>query len=138
MTLERQAQLLCRVNAVINWTLSPRGIVDPVGMAMAFGGVAPNYPFVIRLWSGFVFMFGCMFWETGRNVRLKSALFKYNWIEKSITGLAVTLGYFAGEAPSRLMLMIVMTNWLWIPAIVFYDFSLRRAVRNEAAQPLAA
>jgi hypothetical protein len=138
MTLERQAQLLCRINAVINWALSPRGIVDPVGMAIAFGGEPPNYPFVIRLWSAFVFMFGCMFWETSRNVRSKSVLIKYNWIEKSITGLAVTLGYFEGEAPSRLMLLIVLTNWLWIPAIIFYDVSLRRAIRNAAAQPLAA
>jgi hypothetical protein len=134
MTLERQAQLLCRINAIINWTVSPRGILNPVGMATAFGGGAPNYPFVIRLWSAFIFMFGCMFWETSRNVRAKSALFKYNWIEKSITGLAVTLGYFAGEAPPRLMFLIVLTNWLWIPAIIFYDLAVRRAVRNAAGE----
>jgi hypothetical protein len=138
MTLERRARLLCRINAVINWTLSVRGIVDPVGMAIAFGGAPPNYPFVIRLWSAFVFMFGCMFWETSRNVRSKFALFKYNWIEKSITGLAVTLGYLAGEAPSRLMLLIVLTNWLWIPAIIFYDVSLSRRVGESATQPLVA
>jgi hypothetical protein len=131
VTVERQAQLLCRINAIINWTLAPRGIVSPAAMAAAFGGMPPNYPFVIRLWSAFVFMFGCMFWETGRDVRAKAALLKYNWIEKSITALAVTLGYVAGEAPPRLMLLIVLTNWLWIPAIVYYDFALRRTIRAE-------
>ncbi|MFQ5652406.1 MAG: pyridoxamine 5'-phosphate oxidase family protein [bacterium] len=34
-----------------------RGILAPVGMAAAFG-IFPDHPFVFRLWSGFVFMFG--------------------------------------------------------------------------------
>jgi hypothetical protein len=37
-----------------------RGIVDPLGMASAFGATPPNYPSLIRLWQGLVLMFGCM------------------------------------------------------------------------------
>ncbi len=132
MTIDKQAQWLCRANAIINWTLSIRGILAPVGMAATFG-IFPDYPFVFRLWSGFVFMFGCMFWETGRDVRAKSILFKYNWIEKSVTALAVTIGYFMGDVPVRLMLLIILTNWLWIPAVIYYDFAVRRLIRNIGA-----
>jgi len=59
MTIERQARILFVINAVTNWVISARGIIDPVGMA-------------------FVFMFGCMFWETSRDVVGKRALIKYN------------------------------------------------------------
>ena len=125
MTLERKITWLFGANAVINWTLSVRGIVDPVGMAAMFGAAPPNYPFVIRLWQGFVFMFGCMFWEVSRDPRRKAALAKYNWIEKTITALAVTAGYVVGEVPTRLMMLIVLTNWAWIPFILYYDIALR-------------
>jgi hypothetical protein len=116
VTIEKQASVLFAANAIINWIVSVRGIFDPVGMAAAFHGSPPNYPFMIRLWSAFIFMFGCMFWETSRDIRGKAALMKYNWIEKTLTAGAVTLGYFQGEAPARLMILIVLTNWLWIPS----------------------
>jgi hypothetical protein len=128
VSIEKQAQILFAANAVINWVLSVRGIVDPIGMTTAFGGPAPNYPFTIRLWSAFVFMFGCMFWETSRDIRGKAALMKYNWIEKTITASAVTLGYVRGEAPLKLMMLIVLTNWLWIPFILYYDVAIRRRI----------
>jgi hypothetical protein len=79
MTIEDKRRWLFGVNAVINWIVSIRGIVDPVGMAIAFGGAAPNYPFMLRLWSAFVFMFGCMFWEVSRHPVTKHSLAKYNW-----------------------------------------------------------
>jgi len=126
-TIERRVSWLFAANAVINWTLSLRGIVDPAGMAAAFGGPPPNYPFMVRLWSAFVFMFGCMFWEVARDPRGKAALVKYNWIEKTLTALAVTAGYAMGEAPFRLMVLITLTNWLWIPFILWADLRLRRS-----------
>ncbi|MDP3936899.1 MAG: hypothetical protein Q8R92_02040 [Deltaproteobacteria bacterium] len=130
MRIEKIGMWMFGVNAVINWTLSLRGIIDPVGYAVAFGGPEPNYPFVLRLWMGLVFMFGIMFWETSRDVRRKAALVKYNWIEKTITAGAVTLGFFAGEVPERLMLLIVFTNWLWIPPLVWFDRTLRRSQQS--------
>jgi len=132
MTLERQARLLCRINAVINWTLSPRGVVDPVGMATAFGGVPPNYPFVIRLWSAFVFMFGCMFWEISRDMQRKRALIKYSWIEKSVTAISVTLGFFGGSAPAAVFVLVIFTDWLWIPIFAYYDVQVRRRTASAA------
>ena len=134
MTIEDKGRWLFGVNAVINWVVSIRGIVDPIGMAITFGGAAPNYPFVLRLWSAFVFMFGCMFWEVSRHPVTKHSLAKYTWIEKTITASAVTIGYFAGQAPPRLMILIVLTNWLWIPMILAYDIVQGRALRLRRAE----
>ena len=135
MTLERKITWLFAANAVINWTLSVRGIVDPIGMAAMFGAAAPNYPSIVRLWQGFVFMFGCMFWEVCRDPRRKIALIKYNWIEKTITALAITGGYLVGELPLRLMLLIILTNWAWIPLLLYYDVALRAAMRQPGVTP---
>lgn len=129
MTIEDKGRWLFGVNAIINWVISIRGIVDPVGMAAGFGGAIPNYPFMLRLWTGFVFMFGCMFWEVSRRPAAKHSLAKYNWIEKTITASTVTIGYFTGQAPPRLMILIVLTNWLWIPLILAYDIAQGRALK---------
>jgi len=59
-----------------------------------------------------------MFWEASRDVRGKASLLKYDWIERTITATALTAGYFLGDVPPRLMLLIVFTNWLWIPCEV--------------------
>ena len=129
LTLDQQVKWLFRLNAVINVVLSLRGMLDPSAMTVLFGGPVPNYPFLIRLWSGLIFMFGIMFWETSRDVRRKSVLIKYNWIEKLITASAVTLGFVAGDVSTRLMVLIVFTNWLWIPFILYYDIRLHRDMR---------
>jgi hypothetical protein len=129
----RNVRWLFLANALINWTVSLPGIVDPSGTAAAFGGVEPNYPSVIRLWQGFVFMFGCLFWEVSRDVPGKAALIKYNWIEKTITASAITLGFALGDIPQRLMVLIAFTNWLWIPFIVWADVAVRRARGTNAA-----
>jgi hypothetical protein len=133
MTTERKVSLLFASNAVINWLVSLPGIIDPVGTAARFGGIEPNYPSVVRLWQGFVFMFGCLFWEASRDVRSKVALLKYNWIEKTITATVLTAGYFVGDIPERLMLLIILTNWLWIPFILWGDLAVRRLLKSEAA-----
>ena len=131
MSLERKIAWLFRACALINWTASIRGIIDPVGYLSLLGGASPEYTFVFRLWSAFVFMFGCMFWEVSRDVCRKAALIKYNWIEKTITALAVTLGFMTGDTPSRLMVLIIFTNWLWIPFILYYEIRLRGALNSR-------
>jgi hypothetical protein len=123
LTIEQKGRWLFGINALINWSISIRGIIDPMGLAAVFAGAAPNYPFMLRLWMGFVFMFGCMFWEVSKNAGEKHSLAKYNWIEKTITATAVTIGYRTGQVPQRLMIMIVLTNWLWIPVILAYDIA---------------
>jgi hypothetical protein len=137
-TVDQQARWVFRANAVTNLLLAARGIVDPGGMAAAFGEPAPNYPFLIRLWSGLVLMFGLMFWETSRDVRGKAALIKYNWAEKAITATAVTLGYAGGDVSAKLMLLIVFTNWLWIPVVLYCDLRLRRELRSRSQPPPGA
>lgn len=134
MTIEEKGRWLFGINAVINWGISVRGIVDPIGLVAAFGGAPPNYPFLLRLWTGFVFMFGCMFWEVSRNPASKHSLAKYNWIEKTITATAVTIGYFSGQVPPRLMILIVLTNWLWIPFILAYDIGQGKALKTRPAE----
>ncbi len=67
-----------------------------------------------------------MFWEVGRDVVAKAALIEYNWIEKSITATALSLGYVLGDIPLRLMILIVFTNWLWIPFIIWADLAVRK------------
>ena len=125
----QNAKWLFLSNAIINWAVSISGIINPVRAALAFGGVEPNYPSVIRLWQCFVFMFGCLFWEVSRNVTGKAALMKYNWIEKSITAIVITLGYWMGDIPARLMILIIFTNWLWIPFIIWADLAVRKEIR---------
>ncbi len=132
LTLEQRVKWLFRLNAVLNVVLSMRGILDPAGLAAAFGGPVPNYPFLVRLWSGLVFLFGIMFWETSRDVRKKAVLIKYNWIEKLITACAVTFGFVAGDVPGSLLVFIVFTNWLWIPFVLYADIRLCRDMQAPA------
>ena len=130
--LESLGRWLFTSNAIINWLVSIRGIIDPSGYLAVFGGESPAYPSLVRLWMGFVFMYGCMFWETSRDLRGKVALVKYNLIEKSITAVAITSGYLlVGDTPARGMVFIVITNWLWIPALLYFDVRWRRALRTS-------
>jgi hypothetical protein len=79
-------------------------------------------------------MFGFMFWEVSRNPAAKHALAKYNWIEKTISATAVTIGYFSGQVPPRLMVLIVLTNRLWIPLIPAHDIEQGKAQRARRAE----
>jgi hypothetical protein len=126
----RNVGVLFAVNAIINWTVSLPGIINPMLAAAMFGAAPPNQPSIVRLWQSFVFMFGCMFWEASRDIRGRVHLLKYNWIEKTITATAITLGYVLGDIPLKLMLLIIVTNWLWIPFILWGDLAVRRAIRQ--------
>ena len=53
--------LIFRIGAVVNWLATIGGIIDPSSMATNFGIPPANYPFLVRIWSGMAFMFGCMF-----------------------------------------------------------------------------
>ena len=68
MSVRTQAAWLFRINAFTNWTLSIGAIVTPAAVAGWYGGPEPNYPSIVRLWAGLVFMFGCMFFDTSRDV----------------------------------------------------------------------
>lgn len=129
----RNVSWLFASNALINWTVSIQGIIDPHEAVATFDGHDPNYPSIIRLWQGFVFMFGCMFWEVSRDAKVKAALIKYNWIEKTITAIAITIGYIIGDIPIKLMVLIVFTNWLWIPFLIWADIAMLKDIKYRKA-----
>jgi hypothetical protein len=43
----------------------------------------------------------------------------------------ITIAYMNGQAPQRLMILIVLTNWLWIPLILAYDIAQGQALRMQ-------
>lgn len=85
----------------------------------------PNYPFLVRIWCGMVFMFGAMFWEISGDPVSRQRLIKYAWIEKSVTAFSVSLAYLDGSAPGFLLVLIVFTDYLWIPIFIYYQIRLR-------------
>jgi hypothetical protein len=118
--------LVFRIGAVVNWLVTIGGIIDPNSMATMFGVPPANYPFLMRIWSGMAFMFGCMFWEIARDMQAKRALIKYAWIEKSVTAISVTLGFVGGTVPAIIFGLVILTDWVWIPLFAYYDVQLRR------------
>ena len=63
----KHAPLAFRIAAIVNWLVAIGGIADPTAVAVTFHITPPNYPFLVRIWTGMVFMFGAMFWEISRD-----------------------------------------------------------------------
>ena len=127
----RTVRWLFASNALINWAICLPGLINPALAAEIYGGTSPNYPSIVRLWMGLVFMFGCMFWEISRNVVAKAALIKYNWIEKTITATFLLGGYFLGDIPPRLAVTVILTNLLWIPFLIWSDLAVKRMLHPD-------
>ncbi len=130
--MAERGPLIFRVGAVVNWLVTIGAIINPDSMAATFGVPPANYPFLMRIWSGMAFMFGCMFWEIARDMDGKRALIKYAWIEKSVTAISVTLGFIGGSAPALIFVLVVFTDWIWIPLFAYYDVQVRRRVAHVA------
>jgi hypothetical protein len=128
MSLETNARWWLRTDAAISWVLALPGLVDPVGVATFFGAEEPTYSFLVRLWSGLLFMFGWFSWEASRNVRAKATLLKYIWIEKGIVAVTVLIGHLGGEAPPSLMGLVMLSNLPWIPPMLYFDVALRKRI----------
>lgn len=126
MSLDSKTGWWLRADAAISWILALPGLVDPAGVATFFGAEEPTYSFLVRLWSGLLFLSGCASWEAGRQVGARAILLKYLWIEKAIVGLTVLVGHLAGEAPPSLMGLVMLTNLLWVPPLLYSDLALRR------------
>jgi hypothetical protein len=126
-------KLTFRLGAVSNWLVTVGGIIAPVAYAHMTAPMMqpPNYPFLLRLWSGMAFMFGFMFWEISTDPIAKRALIKYAWIEKCVTGTSVTIAFFTGNVPLIFFLFVCYTDWLWVPLFLYYD----RRVRTLIAPP---
>jgi hypothetical protein len=59
-----------------------------------------------------------------------------NWIEKTLAATAILGGYFLGDIPARVAVMIVLTNVLWIPFIYWADVAVRRTL-NPRVSPIS-
>jgi hypothetical protein len=53
--------------------------------------------------------------------------------KKALTVSAATPGFYMGEAPQALMIMITLTNWFWIPFICVFDAKPRRKLHLSSS-----
>ena len=138
MSMESKTGWWLRTDAVISWILALPGLIDPAGVATFFGAEEPTCSFLVRLWSGLLFMFGWISWEASRNLGTKGTFLKYIWIEKSIVATIVLIGHLGGEAPPSLMALVMLTNVPWIAAVLYFSIALRKRIRPDGqAQRLA-
>jgi|ERR1035438_1092808 hypothetical protein len=124
-------KLAFRIAAIVNWLVAIGGFVDPTKLALVAGIPPANYAFLVRIWTGMVIMFGAMFWEISSDMEGKRYLIKYAWIEKSVTALSVTIGYLFERAPGKILILIVFTDYIWIPMFLHFDRLLRRRYRDS-------
>ena len=124
-------KLAFRIAAIVNWLVAIGGFVDPTKLALVAGIPPANYAFLVRIWTGMVIMFGAMFWEISSYMEGKRYLIKYAWIEKSVTALSVTIGYLFERAPGKILILIVFTDYIWIPMFLHFDRLLRRRYRDS-------
>jgi hypothetical protein len=124
--MDKWGKWIFRLGAISNWLVAVGGIINPTMVAEAVNITPSNNPFLVRIWTGMVFMFGAMFWEISRDMRGKRHLIKYAWIEKCVTSVSVTLGYLSGNVPAVMFVLILFTDYLWIPLFIYYDLKMRR------------
>ena len=133
MSVERKVSWLFRACAVINWTVSVRGIIDPVGYLSFFGGPAFRVRVHLPSLGGFrvhvrMHVLGdesrCPKQGRARQVQLD---------REDDHGARGDGRYLLGEVPTRLMMLIVLTNWIWIPFLFHYDMRLRSAMGPQSA-----
>lgn len=74
-----------------------------------------TYPFLVRIWSGMALLWGVSFLEIARGPHARSALLKYSYLEKLVTSLCVLDAYRRGEVPARLVVLVCLTDVVWIP-----------------------
>jgi hypothetical protein len=127
-------KLTFRLGALSNWLVTVGGIIAPVeyGRLTAPMMAPANYPFLLRLWSGMAFMFGCMFWEISNDPIGKRALIKYSWIEKCVTGTSVTIAWVTGNVPLIFFLFVCYTDWFWVPLFAYFDRRVKALTAGEA------
>lgn len=128
--MKEKERIVFQIGAISNWLVAIGGIINPTEVAVLFNIEPANYPFLVRIWTGMVFMFGVMFWEISRSPLKKRHLIKYSWIEKCVTAISVTIGYLSGNVPAVFFILILFKDYLWIPLFLYYDIRIRRLARN--------
>lgn len=126
-TLAEWGRFFFIFGAVVNFLVTILGIFLPLLAAALLDMRLPelHYPFLMRIWSGMAFLWGLMFLEIASDISGRRRMIKYAWLEKSITAVSVTIAYSSGEVGWRVMTLIVLTDWIWIPIFLFFDLKYR-------------
>lgn len=78
----------------------------------------PNYPFLVKIWSGMALLWGVSFYEISRDPVGRYPLVKYSALEKAVTSACVLSAGARREVPRRLVGMVLLTDVVWIPLFV--------------------
>jgi len=129
--MKNHGPLVFRLGALVNWIVTAPAIATPrfATQNLGLGAIPDQFLFLFQIWAGMAFLWGCMFWEISRDLRARKHMIKYTWIEKSITAFSVTLALW-NYCPAHALiqcelfwcfLLVVFTDWLWIPIFLYYD-----------------
>ena len=108
-------------------------VIAPERLAPLLGIENLNYTFLLRIWSGMAFLWGCLFWEIANDMRGKRYMIKYTWIEKCVTAVSVTIAFVHGQVGWACFGLILYTDYLWILLFLFYDVIMRGGAPAESA-----
>jgi hypothetical protein len=108
-----------RAAGVANWLIAFPSMIAPKRSAELFGSPAPRPPFPVQAWSGMAVMFGFMFQEIASDPLGKRALIRYGWAEKLVSGVAITVGYRAGDAPRSSLAVLTLADWAMIAPFMY-------------------
>src|SRR6266568_3142440 len=127
----RRAALIFMVGAISNFIVTvPAFVVYPLYIRL-FVPVAPNYPFLVWIWSGMAFLWGVMFFEISRNVAGTTRMMKYAWLEKAVTSTSTTVAFATHNIPLGAFLGVVYTDIIWIPLFIWAQIGVAGAIGPE-------
>jgi hypothetical protein len=131
MSTEPAASWLYRIAAISNFIVTLPALLAYDRVVSQLPPPAPNYPFLVWIWSGMAFLWGVSFWEISRDPRAKYPLIKYSYLEKTVTSLSVFVGFLAHHVPALLMVFVVFTDVIWIPFFVAAQVRVRARALGE-------
>jgi hypothetical protein len=114
-----------RLGALTNWLVTVPAVAMPELAAEVLRIESLANPWLLRIWAGMAFLWGVMFWEISRDLDGRQAMIKYAWMEKSITAVSVTLFYPPTQGLHPVFLMILVTDYVWIPLFLYYHVRTR-------------
>jgi hypothetical protein len=90
----------------------------------AFGVEKPNYPFLVKIWSGMALLWGVSFWEIARDPERAYPLVKYSYLEKAMTSGCVLAAWRRGEVPTKVARFVAASDVVWIPIFAAAHYRL--------------
>jgi hypothetical protein len=126
--------LVFKLGAISNWLVTLPAIIAPARVAPILGiEDIGNAEFLLRIWAGMAFLWGCMFWEISRDLRGRRPMLKYAWIEKCVTAASVTIAFASGQVGWMCFGLILYTDYLWIPLFSYFDVIMRGGTTEAQA-----